>query len=656
MIYFRPCICIFLFCFTQNLLPGQTDTTEIKIFNLIDTIQLTHHPLNNHFHYLQNKLIISQDSRELAASFDDPSRVLYRHAGISLSNDQNNSYIYRGIPSEYNRWSISEAEIVGPNHLNNAGRISDQSNPSAGGVLAIPFDVIEQFDFYGTPYSSEAISSMSAVSDLSFSDETKSFVKLGLLGFEGSYQSKSKRPLYAHVRYSTVGLLSDLGVDFGDEKIKFYDAFVKNQFSNKWSLLLSLGRSTNVKTAAEDSLGLKTIKDLQEIKFDSEHLISSLQYHYKNTSHTFNYSKSSSQRTSEFKYILSGMDSLGRSSFFNRDEQIISYGGKQKWVGSSSIFSIYWNLGFSDSEILRQAIKLKGRDHYSRMSTKLDRRFSFREWKFRVQSELGLNYMFSDASDFRMEPAIFIGVNHGKASLDLNYSLKHRKDRLTHIGDNYLGQINSNESYSIAYKWYSESIGLKFIARAYEMNLQVPSLLIQNYMYVYEDFESLFTTVSDFDYESKLHSKGLEFILDKTWGSSWYTNINVSFFKARYPDTNQDAEDNYSQVYNFVVSKEFELKDNRQLNINLTYHKRGGSLDYRFDPVDELFSSVQVSGYERMDLRLLWKSGKHMWVLDIQNLTNRINPAYSYYDVFLKEEVQQDQLGLIPILSYKRFL
>ena len=130
----------------------------------LDTIDIVYHPINKHFSYIQNALHVEPESRELAATFEDPSRVLYRHAGISLNNDQNNSIVYRGIPSEYIRWSIGGTEIVNPNHLNNAGRLSDESSPAAGGVLGIPFDVISQFSFYGNPYTGLEANALAGVS------------------------------------------------------------------------------------------------------------------------------------------------------------------------------------------------------------------------------------------------------------------------------------------------------------------------------------------------------------------------------------------------------------------------------------------------------------------------------------------------------------
>ncbi|MFT5569761.1 MAG: hypothetical protein ACI9RP_001811, partial [Cyclobacteriaceae bacterium] len=39
--------------------------------------------------------------------------------------------------------------------------------------------------------------------------------------------------------------------------------------------------------------------------------------------------------------------------------------------------------------------------------------------------------------------------------------------------------------------------------------------------------------------------------------------------------------------------------------------------------------------------------------LDIQNMLNRENQSFPFYDEFLNEEAFSTQLGLVPILTYR---
>jgi hypothetical protein len=52
---------------------------------------------------------------------------------------------------------------------------------------------------------------------------------------------------------------------------------------------------------------------------------------------------------------------------------------------------------------------------------------------------------------------------------------------------------------------------------------------------------------------------------------------------------------------------------------------------------------------------LKWnKTGRNsMLFLDIQNVTSRKNPQYNYYDSVQGRVLTKEQLGLIPILSWR---
>jgi hypothetical protein len=83
------------------------------------------------------------------------------------------------------------------------------------------------------------------------------------------------------------------------------------------------------------------------------------------------------------------------------------------------------------------------------------------------------------------------------------------------------------------------------------------------------------------------------------------------------------------------------------------YTNAQGQLAFREDRT----FSIQQPTYFRTDLRfyLKWnKTGRsNTLALDIQNATNNQNSAYSYYDAVQKQILRKQQLGIIPILSYR---
>ena len=124
-------------------------------------------------------------------------------------------------------------------------------------------------------------------------------------------------------------------------------------------------------------------------------------------------------------------------------------------------------------------------------------------------------------------------------------------------------------------------------------------------------------------------------------------------------------------IFNLTSGKEWtKTKKGKDktwgINARLTY--LGG---YRDSPIDvtasrentvttyvenEVFS-IQQDAYFKLDVRLYYKKSKgnrsSMIALDLQNATNQENIAFSYYDTQQERVIIQNQLGLIPNLSYR---
>jgi len=63
--------------------------------------------------YTPSKIALSRSHfLSSPASFDDPSRLLMKYPGFSVSNDQNNAIIYDGLPSHYSSWSLYGAQMA----------------------------------------------------------------------------------------------------------------------------------------------------------------------------------------------------------------------------------------------------------------------------------------------------------------------------------------------------------------------------------------------------------------------------------------------------------------------------------------------------------------------------------------------------------------
>jgi hypothetical protein len=93
---------------------------------------------------------------------------------------------------------------------------------------------------------------------------------------------------------------------------------------------------------------------------------------------------------------------------------------------------------------------------------------------------------------------------------------------------------------------------------------------------------------------------------------------------------------------------------------------------FRYTPVDTAASEVagatvfveeeafsrRLSHYFRPDLRIYWQRNRpnssSTFSIDIQNVANRQNLAFYYFDTQKATVVERYQLGIIPVLSWRR--
>ncbi|MBK8885411.1 MAG: hypothetical protein IPN46_02240 [Saprospiraceae bacterium] len=211
--------------------------------NLISTITITEKP------YQSGDLTMTQNQyKVMPASFQDPARILIKYPGFSTPNDGANAIIFRGMPPESARWQLFGADIVNPNHLSNAGTANDLATGNAGGVNALSGSVLDYYHFEANPADISYANVMSGVSNMKMAPKIKSFVDINLIGLEaGLGMSRGNKNVYAAYRYSFVGLLDKLGVNFGNEKIGYQDLslyadLIKNNHQS-FKIFSTLGKS-----------------------------------------------------------------------------------------------------------------------------------------------------------------------------------------------------------------------------------------------------------------------------------------------------------------------------------------------------------------------------------------------------------------------------
>lgn len=173
--------------------------------------------------------ISPEQTNRYAGGFNDPSRILTNFAGVTSSGEGGNDIIVRGNSPKYIQWRLEGIQITNPNHF------SDQSSVG-GSISALNNNLLATSDFYTGAFSSEYGDVLSGVYDVKLrqgnNEKFESTFGFGVLGteltVEGPFKKGYKGSYLVNYRYSTVSLLSNLGL-FSDlnGSLNFQDAAFK---------------------------------------------------------------------------------------------------------------------------------------------------------------------------------------------------------------------------------------------------------------------------------------------------------------------------------------------------------------------------------------------------------------------------------------------
>jgi len=121
----------------------------------------------------------------------------------------------------------------------------------------------------------------------------------------------------------------------------------------------------------------------------------------------------------------------------------------------------------------------------------------------------------------------------------------------------------------------------------------------------------------------------------------------------------------YGHIFNTSLTKNWKIGESKEFGISAAFHHRGGARQNQVD-LSRSFTggftnysfenqyATRLAEYYRVDLRILYKPSKRSTIsLDIQNVTNRENDAFYYYEALTGKSTLQRQLGMIPILGWR---
>lgn len=642
-------------------------------------------------------LLTQEATVRYPGTFYDPARLILTYPGVANDNDQANGIIVRGNSPNGILWRLEGADIVNPNHTPNAGTFSDQVTQNGGGVNMLSAQLLGTSAFFRGAFPTEYGNALGGVMDMRFragnNQKTEFTGQIGLIGIdaavEGPLSQKSKASYLVNARYSTLGLLSTLGVPLGDEEINFTDLSFNLAFPFRKGGELTVfgvaGNSENVFEAERDSTLWEFEKDNQDIRFKSNTIITgatlSLPVGKKSNWRTvFAYSSLNTERTSEVlnaNYALQDRDLATndqvKASLHSTFTHQLSAGQKLKAgaVLTQQDYEIYqeqnqqpFARGEGGGMLLQPYL-----DYSAQLSRNL-------------QLNAGLRYScFTFNNTDAVEPRASL---NWRVAPDQNLRLAYGLHSQLQIPQLYFAIISNNSNEDL------ELSKAHHYVLSYEKRLNVKTkLTAEAYYQDLYDIPVQANAQTDFSAINMLEgfvrtplensgtgrNYGVELGIEKYFNGEFFYLSNISIYQSKYTGSDgikRDTRYNGNYTFNLTGGKEWtKNKDNgkqRIWGVNLRLVSLGG---FRETPIDVAASQeaqrtiyvpgqafdLQQDGFFRADLRIYLRKNKpgrsSMLILDIQNATNQENPAFRYFDSYTGTVVQKNQLGIIPILSYR---
>lgn len=657
----------------------------------------------NEFATISARSISVEETKRYAAAFADPGRMAQNFMGVSNGGDLFNGIVVRGNSPKNVLWRLEGIEIPNPNHFSELGT-------TGGAISMLNANVLGTSDFYTGAFPAEMGNALSGVFDMKFrtgnKDNYEHTFQLSALGTEvaseGPFKKGGKSSYLFNYRYSTLALLDEI-VSFDGVLPKYQDASVKLNFPTEKAGTFSIWGLGGYNNASKDPVKDSTAWTDEDPNFvlDANNMMG-----VGGITHTYFTGKNSYLKTvisGSFEKTKELVDTLNPTQDYSvvhvsddlykntTYKASVLYNTKLNSkntvrmgvIGQHLEYELENNFFSERDNIWKSVLKGEGSTQYYQ---------TYIQWKHRMSEQLTLtggvhSSMFALNNTYSIEPRVAAVYNTGKNTFSLATGLHSKPEHIsTYMFQNRTqGQAttfpNMNLSLMKAYHavaGYERQLPLKMRFKTevyYQYLYDIPvernsttGFSIINAMDIY----SLYGTnqlVSD----GTGQNYGIDLSIERPFANNYYFLTTGSLFRSTYTDYYGDTyHTTFDRGYqlNLVGGKEFKLGRNGRkiLGLNGKVLYSGGM---RQSPIDiqqsiaqnktilvkDKYFTQRVPEYYRFDIGVYYKINAkkvtHSIQLDIQNVTNRQNVYYNYFDRDAGEIRTVYQLGLFPNIAYR---
>ncbi|MDX5320876.1 MAG: TonB-dependent receptor [Bacteroidota bacterium] len=641
-----------------------------------------------------------EETQKFAAAVNDPLRMSLSYAGVVSTEDGNNNISIRGNAPGGLLWRMEGIDIPSPNHFTSPGA-------SGGGISILSSQLLANSDFSTGAFGAEYGNALAGVFDLSLrkgNNQKREYTfRAGVLGIdvaaEGPFKKDYAGSYLVNYRYSTLGILSQIGVPIGDGVTTFqdlsYHVFLPTKKAGSFALFGFGGLSSQLFEADYDTALWSKGGDRYDSRFFSNTGAFGLKhtYHF-NTNHHLKSAVVISSNVVGYKEEKLDYELVPRFNYqdeVGQNRQSFSTTLNSKFNSRSSLRSglILNRIAFNTNQVFHV-------DSLNRKVTMMENDGStfmyqaFSQWKYKLGSRLtlqsGLHFIgLALNNSYSVEPraSMHYALNCSN-SITLGYGLHSQVQPISiyfsRISDaqGNTTEVNKELGLSKAHHLvlaYDRNIGKYWRARLetyYQYLYNIPVSTDPSYQYsVLNNREG--TTDLALTNSGKGENFGVEVTLERFLHNDFYFLFSGSVYESRYMAVDgkwHDTRFNTNRQVSVTLGKEYTLKGrkSRVFGWNFKALYSGGmrnvpilleeSIQAKRGVYDyQNAFALQNPDYFRFDvgvsLKRNYQRSAGTLSLDIQNASNRANVGGTYFDSRSLNVKTWTQAPLIPVLAYK---
>lgn len=658
--------------------------------NVLEEVEVTGNAGSLSF---SNQSITIEKTLRVPANFFDPVRVLTSYPGIVSTSDQNNTIIVRGNSPTGLLWRINGLDVVNPNHLANAGTFSDKPATYGGGVNIISAQVLDRTDFYSGALPPRYGNALAGVVDMSLrsgnTDKAQYTAQASLIGLdmaaEGPLGKNRRGSFLVNYRYSTVGLLSAMGVNFGDESIGFQDLTfsLQSELQNgsKISVFGFYGSSHN-NFEFKDSTEWEVDKDKYDIDYASQNFGTGVTVNraIKKIHLASGIALSGSNQTRD--QLASSQLTAGRPEIIYEDnykatKMMVSSFCRLSAKSETSIFDsgIIVNYMIDELEQHNQSGGVPNQELSGKVNGFLLQPYV--NWKMILSqnwiTHTAMRYVYYSYNQTgSVEPRIAVEYfPTAKTTVKLSYSLMSQVQQPgTYLNNNEKLPLSKAHHLELGYGYLFDN-GMEVTSSVYYQRLfDIP---VEKSPSSYSAINLVETTaLPDLIGSGTGKNIGAEITAEKSFFDRSYFIVGGSWYQSTYQGSDEvKRSTRFDGTYTFTLTygkewSKMKKGSHRAFGVSSRFLSLGGLRESPIIPDVNSPSTVfdethafenKLPDYFRFDVRFNWRKNKKGYTrtiaIDIQNIFNLENVAYRYYDHVLGKINTQYQLGMIPIVVYR---